>query len=100
MTRKEITQIIEREINGDWSISNAHGCDLQKCLIRPKKRKLIYGSQIKDYWIVLEENIETLEGWKVFFDEETKKFGLAGYSEPIGYVCNSHDTFIAAFKSM
>jgi hypothetical protein len=45
-------------------------------------------------------SIETLEGWKVFFDENPNKFGLAGYSEPVGYVCNSHDTCIAAFKSM
>jgi hypothetical protein len=100
MTPKEISKLIEKEINGDWSISNAHGCDLKKCLVRPKKRRLKYGSEIRDYWIVLEEIPETLEAWKVFYDEETNKFGLAGYSEPFGYVCNFHDTFIAAFKSM
>ena len=100
MTPKEITQIIEREINSDWSISNLHGCDLKKCLIYPKRRKLRFGEEIKEVWIVLEEESETLEGFKVFFDDETNKFGLAGYSDPIGYVCNFHDTFLAAFKSM
>ena len=100
MTPKEISKLIEKEINGDWSISNLHGCDLKKCLIRPKRRKLIFKGETKDFWIVLEEKPGTLEGFKIFFDDETKKFGLADYSKPYGYVCNSHDTFIAAFKSM
>ena len=100
MTPKEVSQLIEKEINGDWSISNLHGCDLKKCLVRPKKRKLRFGNETKEIWIVLEENPETLEGAKVFFDKETKKFGLALYSEPFSYACNSHDTFLAAFKSM
>ena len=100
MTPKEISKLIEREINGDWSISNWHGCDLKKCLVRPKKRKLRFGDELKDAWIVLEENVNTLEGFKVFFDEETEKFGLAEHSEPFSYVCNFHDTFLAAFKSM
>ncbi len=100
MKPKEISRIIEKEINGDWSISNAHNCDLKKCLVRPKKRKIRFFREVKEVWIVLEEEPETMEGYKVFFDEETKKFGLAGYSEPYGYVCNSHDAFLAAFKSM
>ncbi len=100
MKPKEISRIIEKEINGDWSISNAHNCDLKKCLVRPKKRKTQFFWEVKEVWIVLEKEPETLEGYKVFFDEETKKFGLAGYSEPYGYVCNSHDTFLAAFISM
>ena len=100
MTPKEISQMIEKEINGVWSISNLHGCDLKKYLVRPQKRKLRFSGGVKEFWIVLEEIPETLEGFKVFFDEESRKFGLADYSEPFGYVCNFHNTFIAAFKSM
>ncbi len=100
MTPKEISKLIEKEINGDWSISNWHNCDLKQCLVRPKRRKLLMNGEVREFWIVLEENPETLEGFKVFFDDEAKKFGLADYSEPYGYVCNSHITFIAAFKSM
>jgi hypothetical protein len=104
MTPKEIAKLIEKEINGDWSISNLHACDLKKCLIRPKKRKIFYfGDGIKEVWIVLEENPETLEGFMVCFDHETKKFGLAEHSESsfyYGYICNSHDTFLAAYDSM
>ena len=100
MTPKEISHLIEKEINGNWSISNWHDCDLKKCLVRPRKRKLMFADKVKDYWIVLEEEPETLEGYKVFFDEENRRFGLAGYSEPFGYICNFHDTFLVAFKSM
>ncbi len=100
MTPKEISELIEKEINGDYSISNWHNCDLKKCLIRPKRRRLYFAGELKEFWIVLEENTETPEGYKVFFDEEGKRFGLAGHSESFGYVCNFHDTFLAAFKSM
>ena len=100
MKPKEISQIIEKEVNGDWTISNLHGCDLKRCLVRPKRRKLYFGNEIKEYWIVLEELPETLHGFKIYFDERTKKFGLAGHSEPFGYVCNSHDIFLKDFKSM
>lgn len=100
MTLKEISKLIEKEINGDWSISNMHICDLKKCLIRPKRRKVQFFSEAREVWIVLEENPETLDGYKVFFDEQNNKFGLADGSEPYGYVCNTHDTFLAAFKAM
>ena len=100
MTRKEISQLIEKEMNGDWSITNWHNCDLKKCLVRPKRRNLNFFNEIKEVWIVLEENPETLEGYKVFFDETTKRFGLTAHSETVGDVYNSHDTFIAAFKAM
>ena len=75
MTPKEISKMIEKEIGGDWSITNAHNCDL-RCLIRPKKRKIRFGNKIKKIWIVLEENPQTLEGFKIYFDDENKKFGL------------------------
>ncbi len=100
MKPKEISQMIEREIGGDWSITNWHSCDLKKCLVRPKKRKIHFGDDIKEVWIVLEENPETFDGFKMFFDEENNKFGLVEHSEPFGYACNLHDTFLAAFESM
>jgi hypothetical protein len=76
---------------------------LKKCLIRPKKRTLNFFSELRNAWIVLEEDPINLEGFMVYFDEETNKFGLAErseYSEYYGFVCNRYDTFIAAFKSM
>ncbi len=93
--------MIEKEIGGDRSATNLHGCDLKSCLIRPKKRKIRFsGGALKEVWIVLEEMPETGDGFKIFFDDENGKFGLAGHAEPFAYACNSHDTFLAAFKSM
>ncbi len=92
--------MLEKEVNDDWAITNWHNCDLKKCLIRPKRRKILFGDGIKEVWIVLEEYPEDLDGSKIFFDEETKMFGLAMYSSPYSYACNSHDTFLAAFESM
>ena len=47
--------MIEKEINGDWSNTNWHNCDLKRCLIRPKRRKILFGVGIKEVWVVLEE---------------------------------------------
>lgn len=103
MTPKEITQMIAKEVNDDWSIPNWHNCDLKKCLVRPKRRTLDFHNETRNVWIVLEEDPENLDGFMVFFDEENNKFGLAEHSESpryYGFVCNFHDTFLAAFKSM
>lgn len=103
MTPKEISKMIEKEINSDWSVTNMHNCDLKTCLVRPKKRKINFHDGIKEVWIVLEENPKTLDGFMVFLDESEKKFGLAEHSESThyyGFACNSHNTFLAAFKSM
>ena len=100
MTPKEISQMIEKEIGGDLSITNWHSCDLKKCLVRPKKRKLVFFDGIREVWIVLEEYPEKLEGFMIFFDEENNKYGLAEHSEPFGFAYNPHDTFLAAFEAM
>lgn len=60
-------------------------------------------TEIRDAWIVLEEDPINLEGLMVYFDAKTNKFGIAERSKSskcYGFVCNSHDTFIAAFESM
>jgi hypothetical protein len=103
MTPSEITKIIEREINGNWELSNWHGCDLKKCLVRPTKKFYSDGldTEIKhELWIVLEELPETLEGYKVVFDEKTRNFGLAMSSTNGDYYLGRYGTFLEAFKSM
>src|SRR5437879_569311 len=37
VTKVEVRAIIEEEIQGDWSISNAHKVDLRRCLVSPRK---------------------------------------------------------------
>lgn len=101
MKPKEITQLIEKEINGDWSISNLHGCDLKKCLVRPRKRPfVVFGGEKRDFYLVLEENPETCDGYKIVFDDEKKRFGLAQYGEPYDYFLCYYDSFLITFKGM
>ena len=80
MNPAEIIGIIEREVAGDWSRSNAHGVDLKKCLIPPVKR--MYEDSFKtgemiELWLVLEEIPADRSGYKIVFDEQTRRFGLA-----------------------
>lgn len=101
MTRKEITQIIEKEISGDWSITNWHNVDLKRCLVRPRKKLFNnYKDKPEKFWLVLEECPETLECFKIVFNDETKQFGLAQFSEPYDFILGWHDSFLAAFKAM
>jgi hypothetical protein len=37
MTSDEVQAVIEAEVGGDWSQSNAYGVDLRNCLVQPRK---------------------------------------------------------------
>ena len=80
MEASEVSQIVENEINGNWSVSNAHGVDLKRCLVVPARRD--YADSFADgqslsLWLVLEEAPEDQSGYKIVFDEGTRQFGLA-----------------------
>jgi hypothetical protein len=82
MKPSEITKIIERELDGNWSPEqNPHGVDLKKCLLMPPLKQVFKDSfqDNKDVkmWLVLEEDPEGKNGYKIIFEEETRKFGLA-----------------------
>ena len=84
MDAAEISRLVEREIDGNWSRSNAHGVDLRRCLVTPTKG--IYedcsGSGTIELWAVLEEVPEDQSGYKIVFDERTGSFGLATRNFP------------------
>jgi hypothetical protein len=80
MRASEVSEIIEREVDGNWSISNAHRVDLRQCLVPPVKQT--YQDSFKsnksvELWLVLEEVPEDRSGYKIVFDEESGMFGLA-----------------------
>jgi hypothetical protein len=81
MKASEVLEIVEREIGGNWSTSNAHGVDLKRCLLTsPVKMAFEVGpshGKTKELWLVLEEAPETKSGYKIVFDEERRSFGLA-----------------------
>jgi hypothetical protein len=86
MTPEAVRELIEKEIGGDWSLSNLHGCDLKRCLVPPELREYDdcgFGRPFADpppairLWLVLEEVPEERNGYKIVYDEESGMFGLA-----------------------
>lgn len=80
MEPSEVSQIVAEEIADDWSVSNAHGVDLKRCLVVATRRDyadpIVEGSWLS-LWLVLEEAPEDQSGYKIVFDEATRQFGLA-----------------------
>ena len=77
MTSANIAEKIRIEISKHWEISNAHGVNLQKCLIQPLKQKYLSFDKKETYelWTVLEE-IPDGSGYKIVYDEKEDLFGL------------------------
>ena len=105
MTAIELRARIEQEIDGDWSHTNAHGCDLRQCLVTPFKRSFedaVDAATTVDLWVVLEEHPESCDGCKVVYDEKTECFGLAspGIRGHDFYLGAYGDTFLEAFDAM
>ena len=85
MTPEEVRQCVESQIGDRWDETNAHGVDLRKCLVPPRKVKMINRKVVKgklkdsvvEVWIVLEETPGDPKGYTILFDEEDRSFGLA-----------------------
>ena len=80
MSSAEVADLVAAEIGGDWSLSNAHGVDLKKCLVTPVRR--VYEDSFKEgstveLWLVLEELPADGSGYQIVFDESARRFGLA-----------------------
>jgi len=79
MTSTEIEEIIKTELQVEKDLKNVFGLDLTKCLIKPTRQKYKNANDstdIYELWTVLEEN-EDGNGYKIYFDEDSKTFGLA-----------------------
>jgi hypothetical protein len=99
MDSSEVTKLIDAEIAGDFSRTNAHGVDLHRCLVTPTRETFAGhpGSDPWDLWLVLEERPETRDGYKIVYDDEVKQFGLATANRVfIGF----YGTFIQTLEGM
>lgn len=103
MTSKEIIEIINRELQVEPELKNVFGLDLTKCLIEPTKQKYKNSNDstdIYELWTVLEET-EDRNGYKIYFDEETKFFGLAIKSDKDDLIdIGNYGTFLKTLYSM
>ncbi len=106
MTGEDVRALVEREINGDFSLTNAHGCDLRRRLVSPtlleyddprSGRPMTEPPPIIWLWLVLEESPEDRSGYKIVFDQEAGMYGLAvpGSSRDvfIGYYGSFQETY-------
>lgn len=82
-------------------MTNVFGLDLTKCLIEPKRQSYKRSNESADtyeFWTVLEESES---GYKLYFDEETRMFGLAVKSDKDEFVdIGSYGTFLKTLYSM
>jgi hypothetical protein len=83
MTAQEIKDIINEELKSEPDIHNVFGLDLTKCLVEPFRQKYKDSNDATDayeLWTVLEDP-EDKSGYKIYYDEESKMFGLAIQSD-------------------
>jgi len=85
MTAEAVRELVECEVAEDWSLPNAHGCDLWRCLVPPTLREYddsgwrlpTESHPVVRLWLVLEELPEDCSGYKIVYGEEAMMFGLA-----------------------
>ena len=103
----EVRKRVEDEIGDDWTQSNLHGVDLQRCLLRDPVLTTYVNSHYdfakpedKDnepqsqLWLVLEEDPVTKKGYQIVYEERTDKFGLAIGSTFLGLCGNFIETLM------
>ncbi len=103
MTSEEIKEIINLELQVEVDIKNVHGLDLTKCLIEPIKQKYKNANdpnKVYEIWTVLEE-AGNGNGYKIYYDDETKMFGLGIKSNKDEFIdIGRCRTFLEALNSI
>jgi hypothetical protein len=103
MTSTEIKKIIKQELQIEPDITNIFGLDLTKCLIEPtlqKYKRSNDSTDIYELWTVLEES-EDGNGYKIYFNQETRMFGLAIKSDKDELIdIGGYGTFLKTLYSM
>ena len=103
MTAREIKAIINTELKSEADIHNVFGLDLTKCLIEPVKQEYKDSNdstEMYELWTVLEET-EDKNGYKIYYDEDSKMFGLAIKSDSDELIdIGNYGTFLKTLYSM
>lgn len=96
MTADEIRKIIEEELKSKPDINNVFGLNLTERLIVPTIQQY-WSSPDKEtsekLWTVLEETPDK-SGYVIYFDEETKMFGLGIQSNNELFNIGNYGTFL------
>jgi hypothetical protein len=108
MTEEGIRELIDQEIAGDYSLTNWHGCQLQRCLVQPQLREyddcgagpLLNPPPVIQLWLVLEENPGEPAGYKIVYDEKAGLFGLAVQSNTRDVFIGHYGGFLDTYRGM
>lgn len=108
MTSEAVSQIVQQELAGHRQRSNAHGCDLSRCLVTPvlleyydpiNARHDASASSIT-LWLVMEESPEDGGGYKIVYDEQVGMFGLAVAGTERDVFIGLYGTFLETYAAM
>jgi hypothetical protein len=107
MSPQEIRDLIEADIDGDWSRTNLHGVELKTRLLKTptlcsynnswfdgKAPETPTNKLTIELWLVLEED-PTSCGYSIVFNPDKNMFGLSVDKTFIGYYGSFLDTFAA-----
>lgn len=108
MTSDNVRQLVQQDIGGDWQRSNAHGCDLRRCLVTPVLfeyddigiRQPDAPAGVVRLWLVLEESPESRDGYKIVFSEQTGMYGLAVPGTERDVFIGFYGTFLETYEAM
>jgi len=111
MTASDVRVLVEDQIGERWDESNPRDINLRHSLVPPQRMKFTHwfvgdaGVAYRniDAWLVLEERRKKSDGYKVIYDEQTGKFGLAlrgWHNDPYLSVDTFFGDFWSAFNAM
>jgi hypothetical protein len=103
MTSEDVRQFVLREVAGDWTRTNAHGCDLRRCLVTPALHEYEDASdppRTLSLWLVLEEIPEDRSGYKIVYDERAGMFGLVTPGSDKDVLLGYYGSFLDTYAGM
>ena len=112
MTAADVSKLIAGEIAAvgeDWLTmpdNNPHGLDMSRCLIEPERVvcKITFpafrAGKPFEAWLVLEELPNNDDGYRIIFDEELGKFGLACGTRREPAFIGWHGSFLNTVQGM
>ncbi len=112
MTAADVSELIAREITSVGTDvlgrpeHNPHGLDFTRCLIKPERVickntfPKFRGGKPFEAWLVLEEDPDNGDGYRIIFDEEVGKFGLAGGTRREPAFIGWHGSFLDTVRGM